>query len=574
MRTSIIPALLITGIFTSSPVLSGDDKPIPRYEEYLKDTDLTGFLRDSKSYLKKYPEALESPRLVLDYLMVAKVGRDINSINDATSKLLFNYPRSLPTLYFISSYANNPKAFTALLVSKANQGKLESKEFAVAYCRALLLGARNIGAQVLSDSSLRLRAYLLAQKAEVEEIETSAAKALNVESEKQSGFAKIAKIILSEDSIVDKVASLSAYSGKDAEFATAFYLAQLTDEERKSTSIIIIQLRQALFGNPKNIEQAITSIASLPKNTASQADVQTFLAFAHHLDGKTDLAIEILSKIQAKSENKDLEQWGITAKSYADGLKFRENRAKAILKVLGEAMDQMDGHESLYAEVEWKDKEGKSTDIISAQVGISIASKHLEVHLQKGGKPVFSYRTVGGNSDLFSAELKKSISFETPGVFPVPQFNIQRDVETGGFSYSFNLNFSTTQEKLIEEGTKLIENPYLGTAKGREIFLNYLISEKGIWVSPAKNITGGTSYPLSLLNPESPKPTPINLTIGLSKKMKSLQIGPFSISDISQGGSEVLEKLPKWPAAEQTNEDRFDFNLLMKLMQDLMGTEK
>ena len=56
--------------------------------------------------------------------------------------------------------------------------------------------------------------------------------------------------------------------------------------------------------------------------------------------------------------------------------------------------------------------------------------------------------------------------------------------------------------------------------------------------------------------------------------MKSLQIGPFSISDISQGDSEVLEKLPDWPTAEQTKEDKFDFNLLMKLIQDLMGTEK
>ena len=67
---------------------------------------------------------------------------------------------------------------------------------------------------------------------------------------------------------------------------------------------------------------------------------------------------------------------------------------------------------------------------------------------------------------------------------------------------------------------------------------------------------------------------PWKMLFGLSKKMKSLQIGPFSISDISQGGSEVLEKLPEWPTAEQTKEDRFDFNLLMKLMQDLMGTEK
>lgn len=571
MRTSIIPALLITGIFISSPVLSGEDKPIPRYEEYLKETDLTGFLRDSKSYLKKYPEAIESPRLVLDYLMVAKAARDLNSINDATSKLLFNYPRSLPSLHFISSFVKNPKAFTDLLVSKANQGKLGSKDFAVVYCRALLLGARNIGAQVLSDSSLRLRAYLLAQKAEVEEIETSAAKALDVELERDNGFAKVAKIIRSESSTVEKISALSAYSGKDAEFATAFYLAQLSDEERKSTSIVIIQLRQALFGKPINIEQAITSIVRLPSNIAKQADVQTFLALAQLLDGKSDLAIQTLSKISTSSKSKVMEQWGKTAQSFADGIQYRENRSKAVLKAVGEAMDQMEGHDSLYAEIDWKDDNGESTNTIRAQVGVSITGNHLEIHLQKGGKAIFAYRTVGGKSDLFSTELNKSISFQTPGVFPIPKFDVQRDVETGGFAYNFNLNFSTTLDKLIEEGIKLLESPYLGTSKGREVFLNYLLSEKGLWISPAKNISGGTSFPMSMLNPENPLPTSVNLTIGLSRKLKSLQIGSFSITDLSQGDTTVLEKLPAWPNAEKSKEEKFDFNLLMKLIQNLMG---
>lgn len=574
MRTSIIPALLITGIFISSPVLSGEDKSIPRYEEYLKDSDLIGFLRDSKSYLKKYPEAIESPRLVLDYLMVAKVGRDINSINDATSKLLFNYPRSLPTLHFVSSFADNPKAFTALLVSKANQGKLESKEFAVAYCRALLLGARNIGAQVLSDSSLRLRAYLLARKAEVEEIESSAAKALDVELQRDNGFAKIAKIIRSESSTVEKISALSSYSGKDAEFATAFYLAQLTEEERKSTSIIIIQLRQALFRKPKNIEQAITSIARLPSKIAAQADVQTFLALAQLLDGKSDLAIQTLSKIPTSSKNKVMEQWGKTAQSFANGIQYSENRTKAVLKAVGEAMDQMEGYNSLYVEIEWKDNSVVSANTIRAQAGVSTIGKHLEIHVQKGGKPIFAYRTVEDKSSLFSTELNKSISFQTPGVFPVPKFDVQRDVETGGFAYNFNLNFSTTQDKLIDEGIKILESPYLGTSKGREVFLNYLLSEKGLWISPAKNITGGTSFPLSMLNPENPVPTSVNLTIGLSRKLRSLQIGSFFISDFSQGDATVMKKLPSWPSAEQSKEEKFDFNLLMKLIQNLMGNTK
>ena len=574
MRTSIIPALLITGIFISSPVLSGEDKPIPRYEEYLKESDLTGFLRDSKSYLKKYPEAIESPRLVLDYLMVAKAARDLSSINDATSKLLFNYPRSLPSLHFISSFVNNPKAFTDLLVSKANQGKLESKEFAVAYCRALLLGARNIGAQVLSDSSLRLRAYLLARKAEVEEIESSAAKALDVELQRDNGFAKIAKIIRSESSTVEKISALSAYSGKDAEFATAFYLAQLTEEERKSTSIIIIQLRQALFGKPKNIEQAITSIARLPSKIAAQADVQTFLALAQLLDGKSDLAIQTLSKIPTSSKNKVMEQWGKTAQSFANGIQYRENRTKAVLKAVAEAMDQMEGFSTLYVEIEWKDNSVESANTIRAQVGVSTIGKHLEIHVQKGGIPIFAYRTVEDKSSLFSTELNKSISFQTPGVFPVPKFDVQRDVETGGFAYNFNLNFSTTQDKLIDEGIKILESPYLGTSKGREVFLNYLLSEKGLWISPAKNISGGTSFPLSMLNPENPVPTSVNLTIDLSRKLRSLQIGSFFISNFSQGDATVMKKLPSWPSAEQSKEEKFDFNLLMKLIQNLMGNTK
>jgi hypothetical protein len=234
-------------------------------------------------------------------------------------------------------------------------------------------------------------------------------------------------------------------------------------------------------------------------------------------------------------------------------------------------MDQMEGHDSLYAEIDWKDDNGESTNTIRAQVGVSITGNHLEIHLQKGGKAIFAYRTVGGKSDLFSTELNKSISFQTPGVFPIPKFDVQRDVETGGFAYNFNLNFSTTLDKLIEEGIKLLESPYLGTSKGREVFLNYLLSEKGLWISPAKNISGGTSFPMSMLNPENPLPTSVNLTIGLSRKLKSLQIGSFSITDLSQGDTTVLEKLPVWPNAEKSKEEKFDFNLLMKLIQNLMG---
>ena len=269
-----------------------------------------------------------------------------------------------------------------------------------------------------------------------------------------------------------------------------------------------------------------------------------------------------------------MEQWGKTAQSFANGIQYRENRTKAVLKAVAEAMDQMEGFSTLYVEIEWKDNSVESANTIRAQVGVSTIGKHLEIHVQKGGIPIFAYRTVEDKSSLFSTELNKSISFQTPGVFPVPKFDVQRDVETGGFAYNFNLNFSTTQDKLIDEGIKILESPYLGTSKGREVFLNYLLSEKGLWISPAKNITGGTSFPLSMLNPENPVPTSVNLTIDLSRKLRSLQIGSFFISNFSQGDATVMKKLPSWPSAEQSKEEKFDFNLLMKLIQNLMGNTK
>ena len=105
-----------------------------------------------------------------------------------------------------------------------------------------------------------------------------------------------------------------------------------------------------MFGKNKNIEQAITSIASLPPKIARQADVQTFLALAQYMDGKSDLAVQTLSKISTKSSNQIMADWGKTAESLADGIKHKENRAKAVLSAIGGALDQM-GHDALFAKI-------------------------------------------------------------------------------------------------------------------------------------------------------------------------------------------------------------------------------
>jgi hypothetical protein len=568
MQFPFILLSFITILSAISFTLYGEENRIPFYEDYLKDSDSGGFLQSARKFLEETPEAIEAPRISHDYLMVAKASRDIEAINFATSKLLFTYPNSLPTIHFITSFDRESKTLTKLLIGKATYGDLKSKEFAVAYCRALILVARTRGPEFLADSSLRLRAFLIAQTAEVDEVKSSALKALEVEATKDNGFAKIAQIAISSKTPIEKLSALSLYSGIDAEFATAYYLAQLTEEERKSEKILIIQLKQALFGSPSNIEKALRSIASLPSKIGKQPDVQTFLGAAQHLDGKPDLAVKTLSRIPTKSSNSIMAEWGKTAQSFANGIQFMENRKKLLLSALGKAIDQIDDEQdSLYAQLNLKSEDKNEASDITAFIGFSNQKKELEIHVIRNNETILAYRTNDGNSYLFSSDLNQSIKFKTPGVFPIPQLDIKRDVETGGFSSNFNLNFSPSQEKFLEEGNRLRENPYLGTAKGREVLLTYLLTEKPMWLSPAKTISGGTSYPLFQLDPENPKSTPILITMDLSNKLSGFQVGRFSISNLSLGDSTILNKMPDWPDTKSIEQEKFDFSVFMKVLQ-------
>ena len=551
--------------------IKAEENRIPFYEDYLKDSNSEGFLIDAKKFLDEKPDAIEAPRLAFDYLMVAKVSREVEAINYGVSRLLLRYPQSLPTLHFISSFEKNSKVLKNIFIDKATFGDLASVDFATAYCRALILTARIRGPQFLADTSLRLRAHLLAQKAGVEEIKKSSAKGLSVEAEKNNGFAKIAAITLSDASTVEKLSSLGKYSGKDADFATAFYLAQLSNEEKKSEEVIAIQLKQALFGKPKNIEKALKAIALLPPKVGKQADVQTFLGTAQRLDGNSDLAVKTLSRIPTDSENQVMAEWGKTAQSFANGIQFEENRKKLLLEAIGYAIDQMDSdQDSLFTKLNWlkEDESGNSAQTV-AFIGISKKEQKLEIHVQKDQDTIFAYRTDAGKSNLYSKDLNQSIRFNAPGVFPVPQFTIKRDIETGGFEYNFNLNFSSTQDKMLAEGNRFFESPYMGTAKGREIFLSYLLNDKPLWLSPSQTIKGGTSYPLSLLNPESPTPTSIIIKTDLTKNLTGLKIASLSIDDLIFGKTEVLQNLPSWPETKSMDAEKFDFPLFMKVLQQI-----
>jgi len=323
----MIPRLLLALSFSihafASHAVAQEDR-IPFYEDYLKKSDINGFIRKARQFLEEKPDAVEAPRLAMDYLMAAKAARNSEAAEKATGYLLFRYSNSLPTLHLLSSFEKGSEQLRTIIKRQAGLGNLEDKEFAVAFCRTLILIARAQDPELLKDPALRLRAYLLASKAEVEQVEQIALRSLAKDAEADTTLAKVIKITLSEKQALEKIQELDELEGDDAEFCIKYYLAQLTDEQKKSPDILTLQLKQALFqGKGKKegrIGKALEIFGSLPSKTSKLAKYQTFLGFAQHLDEKDEDAVKTLKKVSTKSSNKEMAEWGKTAHSYANGL--------------------------------------------------------------------------------------------------------------------------------------------------------------------------------------------------------------------------------------------------------------
>lgn len=568
---------LLISIFISFQFSHGNESDrIPFYEDYLKDSDLKGFLEVARKYLEDKPEAVEAPRISMDYLMAAKAARDIEAIDFATTRLLFNYANSLPTLHFISSFEKGSKTLTELLIAKANSGNLQSKEFAVAYCRALITIARGHGPEFLSNPSLRLRAYLLGTKAEVKEIKISASKALELNTKKNNNQSKVIKIILSEENLIEKLNQLSALSGKDCEFSTAYYLAQLSKEDRASDEIRLIQLKQALFSKPKNVENALTLIASLPRKLGKQAKIQTYLGLAHYLDEKNELAINTLSQISANSSDKESQQWQKNAKSMASGIQFVDSRKQLFLESMGKAISQLNqDSDSIYLELIWGTENKKEAGPYTAFISASKEKELFEIHLQTRGMTIFAYRADNQSASIFSSENNSTIAFKSSGAIPIPNFDIQRDINSGGFNFNFNLNFAPDFESLVGEGIKFLENSYISTNKGRDVLLSYFLNQGAYWFLPSTPVSGGNAHFLSNLDPDQTEPGKIEIVFDLRNNLKAIDMGKLKIENISVGDSSVLDMVPEWPGGKTIDAEKFDFSLLMKIIKklsDLVGS--
>ena len=100
------------------------------------------------------------------------------------------------------------------------------------------------------------------------------------------------------------------------------------------------------------------------------------------------------------------------------------------------------------------DRDDSKIKKFEAHMGISLKNQSVEFQFFGNDELYVAYKTSTNNSLLITPGAKEIVSFAGPGAIPIPGFSINRDISTGVFNFSFNLNFasSTSFDKLIKEG--------------------------------------------------------------------------------------------------------------------------
>ena len=549
--------LVFTGI-----CLCKTQTEFPFYEDYLKDSDFRGFIEEANEYIADKPDSPEAPRLAYDLMMVGKAASDAQTVRKATSLLLFNYTKSLPTLNFISSFEKGSTRLTELLKSKIEEADLGSKDFAVSFCRVILFVARVHGPELLKDKSLRLMCHLLAEKAEVREITSSTTKTIKESENEDSNYGKTVKVALSEKSNLDKILELDLINGKDAELCKSFFLAQLDGKEANSEVMLVFKINQFVFNMNPQPKKALELIKSLTAEKKNSPDIKFITAICYQFSDQTEKAIETL--IGISSEKKNSQKWKKGAESYAEGLKFIQNRKSVFSDAIGKVIDNLDREsDSLFLKVKFEINEKDSYEIY---VGSSRTEERFEVQVHKNKKLKAAYLTEGNQSSVLSLDTAEIISFNSSGALPVPRFDIVREPETGFFSYNFNLNFGSSFSNFIEQGSEIIENPYLKTSKGRDVLLNHIFQNKPIWLGAATNADEGTTFSVIAFSDQKQSFNTSYLTVDLAGNLKSLSLGDITLTDIQFGEAEILSSMPQWPNLPEEKKEKFDFTIFMKIL--------
>jgi len=531
----------------------------PTPEAYIKANDLNAYVKAAVEFLQKNPNSPDAARVAMDLMMVSGAQGNRQLFNQMRDLLLLRHAGTLQST-FISAQMN-VNTYRAFLNQKGNAALLQNnKALSTLWTRALRQGVHHFGSRLTADSGFLLKAALIAQDTDDQELKDALTKAINERKKEDEDLARWANICFDFEGTPDKVKKLHEMEDSTATVLTRYYLVRMTPEQRRQPAMVEVIAEYLMRqGNYAAAEEANTRLL----DSKDTAQIRFWKAWSEAAKQETEKAIATLKDLREKYPDSD---WSTHGSVYANELSQVDKHTAAYANALVDATDKIKAGIGVFEGEFFYRKADAVFDIKVAYV----ADESMELLVKRDGKPMLGYRVKGDESWLFLESEEKIRHYKEGSIIPAPTLAMGPKA-TGGLQYNMGFRFVQNFEQLGQAIDAIAKAEGMGEEKVLANLLTAVLRSGSVPTS-SKRDGGVTHYTWLSPNVQAPKFDRTTYALDGSGKFTSFAGGKYESRYMKYGkkGELTPQMNFTWPKKETETLERPGLQEFRDLMQEVL----
>lgn len=517
--------------FPGAPTIAGEPY---RFQDPLWQTDdARGIVHRARDFADRNPDAPETPRVLLDWMMAARLARLTKLEEEAQSRLLFEHPGSFQAAYVMSRFTEASDLRKILEAAFDEHVDRPSPQFDRQYARALEAGFERYKLGLFGGDTFALKCWLAAGAAGEEALAEAARNALKGRTPAQQ---RINALVL--DQSADPVARLEgllAVPGKQHMTAIVRYLlARLPNDVREQPAVRRVEadclIERGLWA------EAVQRFSALP---ADIVDARTLYAqgCAEFAAGDATAAQTSFRRITTEYGETP---WAASARELPGPLETWEDNLAGQASVVAAAL----AHLITPATDRWQATcvAHLKSSSLRAVIDADLSANVLELTVLRDAERLFAYRSDGVTRTYFFPGDAAANRYPETGHM-APSLDVQMDDGSGESNFKVEL---VNVAKLRDAGWTrrgLLSNESLLAAGGLAKLLRSGFDATSIPAAPEVT-EAGTRLVWLVPNPSSSDLARVELQFDATGWFRGLRNDDWELRDLRYGTGDPLPPLP------------------------------
>ena len=450
--------------------------PLP--ELYMgKENGTQIYIKAALEFIQKNPNSPFLPRMFMDIYMSAIYTGNVKLAQQVRTSLLWNTPNHLYGSYVLSTF-KTPQQLHDFIVPyiSSQQASLEKN-----YCEKLYqLIAASIhmqGWDFLKNPSFMIKCAALLDRAAPDDLNTAMKDQVKSFIDADSEESKIADICFNRNlNLLDKIAALDSElpDNPTARFVRMVYMVDLDQTQLASADMLKIRSRQYLQQGRYDLAQLeIQKLIGVD----SQSQYRYWLGWSQAAQGQADAAMTTLNQVPSAPWRGLAQRLAHQINNMAENLGQHSQIVSAMITDLTQNLD------GLEMTVQGKLPDGKPFDLY---IGIG-PDQNVYLQLKENGRVEVAYHSTSDRCQVYLE--KHARKFSTQGSVPIPIFSINKNEQTGKFSFQFAISIKPYAQ-MADALKNCLTSEYLTTDQGLSQLMVGMIQKGAFPAAPAQSIQG------------------------------------------------------------------------------------